>query len=141
MPEGIASTRPEPSGLHPGAVVGGRFEVVDTDESRRRGVTVVVDYAHTPDGLERLLDAAPGLKYQAALSVAYGAGLRVSEVVALKVDDIDLFEVNEAFSSVVAAWRREMPGDDAVISVLVARIKAPQEQNLVVFKQENVDSR
>ena len=29
MPEGIASTRPEPSGLHPGAVVGGRFEVVD----------------------------------------------------------------------------------------------------------------
>lgn len=29
MPEGIASSRPEPSGLHPGAVVGGRFEVVD----------------------------------------------------------------------------------------------------------------
>jgi integrase len=36
-----------------------------------------------------LLDAAPGLKYKAALSVAYGAGLRVSEVVALKVSDID----------------------------------------------------
>jgi hypothetical protein len=30
-----------------------------------------------------------GLKYKAALSVAYGAGLRVSEVVALKVSDID----------------------------------------------------
>lgn len=29
MPEGIASTRPEPSGLHPGTVLGGRFEVVD----------------------------------------------------------------------------------------------------------------
>ena len=29
MPEGIASTRPGASGLHPGAVVGGRFEVVD----------------------------------------------------------------------------------------------------------------
>ena len=28
----------------------------------------------------RLLEAAPGLKYKAALSVAYGAGLRVSEV-------------------------------------------------------------
>ena len=27
----------------------------------------------------RLLEAAPGLKYKAALSVAYGAGLRVSE--------------------------------------------------------------
>jgi len=29
----------------------------------------------------RLLEAAPGLKYRAALSVAYGAGLRVSEAV------------------------------------------------------------
>jgi serine/threonine protein kinase len=29
MPQGIASTRPEPSGLHSGVVVGGRFEVVD----------------------------------------------------------------------------------------------------------------
>ena len=29
MAEGIASTRPAASGLHPGAVVGGRFEVVD----------------------------------------------------------------------------------------------------------------
>src|ERR1700692_4653098 len=37
----------------------------------------------------RLLEAAPGVKYKAALSVAYGAGLRVSEVVALKVSDID----------------------------------------------------
>jgi site-specific recombinase XerD len=31
----------------------------------------------------------PGLKYKAALSVAYGAGLRASEVVSLKVCDID----------------------------------------------------
>jgi integrase/recombinase XerD len=37
----------------------------------------------------RLIDAAPGLKYRAAFGVAYGAGLRVSEVVALKVSDID----------------------------------------------------
>jgi integrase/recombinase XerD len=37
----------------------------------------------------RLLEAATGLKYKAAFSVAYGAGLRVSEVVALKVSDID----------------------------------------------------
>ena len=37
----------------------------------------------------RFLDAAPGLKYKAALSVAYGGGLRVSEVVALKVSAID----------------------------------------------------
>lgn len=37
----------------------------------------------------RLLDAAPGLKYKAALSVAYGAGLRANEVVSLKIADID----------------------------------------------------
>src|SRR3954464_15413964 len=43
----------------------------------------------SPEEVTRLLDAAPALKYKAALSVAYGAGLRVSEVVALKVGDID----------------------------------------------------
>ena len=43
----------------------------------------------SPEEVARLLDAAPGLKYKAALSVAYGAGLRVSEVVSLKVSDID----------------------------------------------------
>ena len=41
------------------------------------------------DEVRRMLEAAPGLKYKAALSVAYGAGLRVSEVVSLKVCDID----------------------------------------------------
>jgi integrase len=39
--------------------------------------------------VSRLLDAAKNLKHQTALSVAYGAGLRVSEVTALKVGDID----------------------------------------------------
>jgi len=37
----------------------------------------------------RLIAAAPNLKSQTALSVAYGAGLRASEVIALKVGDID----------------------------------------------------
>jgi site-specific recombinase XerD len=39
----------------------------------------------------RLLEAAPGpgLKYTAALSVAYGAGLRAGEVVMLRISDID----------------------------------------------------
>src|SRR5208282_6045164 len=36
-----------------------------------------------------LLQAAPGSKHKAAFTTAYGAGLRVSEVVALKVGDID----------------------------------------------------
>ena len=43
----------------------------------------------SPEEVARLLAAAPGLKYQAALSIAYGAGLRVSEVISLKIGDID----------------------------------------------------
>jgi site-specific recombinase XerD len=35
------------------------------------------------------LEAAPGIKYKANLGTAYGAGLRVSEVASLKVDNID----------------------------------------------------
>jgi integrase/recombinase XerD len=43
----------------------------------------------SPEEVVRLLDAAPGLKYKAALSVAYGAGLRAAEVISLKLSDID----------------------------------------------------
>jgi integrase/recombinase XerD len=43
----------------------------------------------SPAEVARLLDAAPGLKAKAALSLSYGAGLRASEVVSLKVSDID----------------------------------------------------
>ena len=43
------------------------------------------------EDVARLLEASPGpgLKYKAALSVAYGAGLRGGEVVMLRVSDID----------------------------------------------------
>ena len=43
----------------------------------------------SPDEVRRLIEAAGNLKHQTALSVAYGAGLRASEVVALKVGDVD----------------------------------------------------
>jgi integrase/recombinase XerD len=43
----------------------------------------------SPEEVLRLLEAAPGPKHKAALSVAYGAGLRAMEVVALKVCDVD----------------------------------------------------
>jgi site-specific recombinase XerD len=44
-----------------------------------------------PDEVARLIEAAPGpgLKYKAALGIAYGAGLRGGEVVMLRVGDID----------------------------------------------------
>jgi integrase/recombinase XerD len=37
----------------------------------------------------RPLEAAPGIRYKAILGTTYGAGLRVSEVASLKVEDID----------------------------------------------------
>ena len=43
----------------------------------------------SPEEVVRFLEAAPGIKYKAALSVAYGAGLRVSEVVSLKISDVE----------------------------------------------------
>jgi site-specific recombinase XerD len=43
----------------------------------------------SPDEVKRLIEATPKLKYKAALSVAYGAGLRASEVANLRVTDID----------------------------------------------------
>ena len=59
-----------------------------------RPLTIVNEPRKAPvvlsqEEVARLLEAAPGLKYKAALSVAYGAGLRVSEVANLKVSDID----------------------------------------------------
>jgi integrase/recombinase XerD len=57
-------------------------------------LTIVRQPRRLPDVLSveevaLLLQAAPGPKYKAAFATAYGAGLRVSEVVALKVGDID----------------------------------------------------
>jgi site-specific recombinase XerD len=43
----------------------------------------------SPDEVKRLIAAAGNLKHQTALAVAYGTGLRVNEVVTLKVGDID----------------------------------------------------
>ena len=65
----------------------GRADIVNHTEfvHEPRKLPVVL----SPEEVARFLDAASGLKYKAALSVAYGAGLRVSEVVALKLSDID----------------------------------------------------
>ena len=43
----------------------------------------------SPQEVARLIAAARNVKHQAALSVAYGAGLRASEVIGLKVTDVD----------------------------------------------------
>lgn len=62
------------------AVVPGRFEVIepgaqDGAQDGAQGVTVIVDYAHTPDGLERLLEAARGVAgANGSLTVVFGCG-------------------------------------------------------------------
>ena len=65
----------------------GRHDIVEhthvIHEPRKLPVVLSVEE------VARLLDAAPGLKCKAALSVAYGAGLRATEVVSLKISDID----------------------------------------------------
>jgi site-specific recombinase XerD len=43
----------------------------------------------SPEEVRRLLGAAPGFKYRLLLSLTYGCGLRASEVVSLRVCDID----------------------------------------------------
>lgn len=43
----------------------------------------------SPAEVKRLLAAVPGLRERAAMEVAYGAGLRLSEVLHLKLSDID----------------------------------------------------
>jgi integrase/recombinase XerD len=64
----------------------------------RPGVTELMPFIREPQRLPvvlsgsevaALLRATAGPKYRAALSVAYGAGLRASEVTALKIGDID----------------------------------------------------
>jgi site-specific recombinase XerD len=65
----------------------GRHDIVEytTFIHEPRKLPVVL----SAEEVARLLNAARGLKYKAALSVAYGAGLRAAEVVSLKVSDID----------------------------------------------------
>jgi integrase len=43
----------------------------------------------SPEEVRRLIAAAPSFKYRLLLSLTYGCGLRASEVVSLKVCDID----------------------------------------------------
>jgi len=69
------------------AVTLGRSEITERMPFVRepRKLPVVL----SPEEVTRFLEAAPGLKYRAALSVAYGAGLRANEVISLKISDID----------------------------------------------------
>ncbi len=55
--------------------------------SQPRKLPVVLSVEEVSDLL--MATPGPGLKYRAALSISYGAGLRAAEVCNLKIDDID----------------------------------------------------
>jgi len=70
------------------------FEVTLSEPNKLKKIAYVNQPRKLPIVLSReevaqLINAAGNLKHKAALSVAYGAGLRASEVVSLKVSDID----------------------------------------------------
>ena len=70
------------------------FEVTLDDRQAMRMMSTVheprkLPVILSPEEVKRLLNATTSLQYKAALSTAYGAGLRASEVTHLRVDDID----------------------------------------------------
>ena len=73
----------------------------------------------TQEEVARLLDAAPSAKYKAALSVAYGAGLRASEVLSLKVSDIDSARMLYAWNR-ARAVRTALPCSPRCCSIFCA---------------------
>jgi UDP-N-acetylmuramoyl-L-alanyl-D-glutamate--2,6-diaminopimelate ligase len=58
------------AGLTGAGPVPGRFELIE----RGQPFTVVVDYAHTPDGLAQLLEAARSIAGGRSVTVVFGAG-------------------------------------------------------------------
>jgi hypothetical protein len=87
----------------------------------------------------RLLQSAGSLKYQAALGVAYGAGLRASEVVHFSVTDID----SERRVIHVEQGKRPFTGPAAVLAYLsrYTRRGAIANSRLIALNEQGVSSR
>ena len=67
------------AGLGSLAPVPGRFELVESAETVARDISIVVDYAHTPDGLERVLESARRITDGRVIAVFGCAGRRDRE--------------------------------------------------------------
>jgi len=90
------------------------FEVTLDDANRLKRIKRVNQPRKLPEILSieevtQLIDAAGSLKYKAALSISYGAGLRRNEVVSLKVSDIDsdrMIMLSPSLLKVLREWYR-----------------------------------
>ncbi len=100
--------------------VPGRFEVVSNDE-----ITVVVDYAHTPDALSRLLDDVRSLSTETRIILVFGCGgdrdhekrASMGAVAAAKADVVFVTSDNprsESPDAIIDAIVAGMPADGAV---------------------------
>ena len=78
--------------------------------------------------IEKLLEITENIKHRLLLSLAYGAGLRVSEVINLKVSDID--------SSELTVHIKLAKGKKDRITILPERL-VPGIQNLIAGKDKN----
>ena len=76
----------------------------------------------SPDEVVRFLQAVPGLKHRALLMTAYSAGLRISEVVALRVEDIDSRRFAARSARGLAHWPERQFGGRVVHRKLKDRI-------------------
>ena len=92
----------------------GSSELMVNDEGIRTATTPEVlaglQPAFKPDGV--ITAALAGVDPVSMLTGPIPATARVLEKAGLDIDDIDLFEVNEAFASVIGAWLTEHGGAD-----------------------------
>ena len=72
----------------------------------------------TEEEVERLILATPDLRYRAAIVTAYGAGLRISETVAIKIDDVKSDKKLLHIPSGKGGTERMAPLPDEVIDYL-----------------------
>jgi integrase/recombinase XerD len=106
----------------------GDAEVALTTVREPRRLPVVL----SPEEVTRLLDAAPGLKYRAALSLSYGAGLRASEVVSLKVSDIDSSRMVIRIEQGKGRKDRYAMLSEPLLEILRAWWRAGRERNVML---------
>ncbi len=81
--------------------------------------------------VKRLLDATTCLKHQAALSVAYGAGLRVAEVSALKVSDVDSKRMLLRIERGKGGWYRNAMLPEGLLPLLRDWWRAGRQQGVL----------